>query len=213
MVPPAPGAHGARESDIGLRRRLLLGIAIVVLFAGGVLVDYLTALKRSEGLVAPGTEAGIGGRFALVDATGRAVTEADFADRYKLIFFGFTHCPDVCPTMLARMSVILRALGPAADHLYPLFITVDPVRDTPERLRDFGRLFDPRIVYLTGAPEQIASAQRETLGQVRALRAQLEENSARIEQARHRAEFLRIQVGKARIHAPLDATVQGYRSG
>ncbi len=138
-----------------MRRRLLLSIAIVALFAGGVLVDYLIQLKRSEGLVAPGTEAGIGGRFALVDATGRAVTEADFADRYKLIFFGFTHCPDVCPTTLARMSVILRALGPAADHLYPLFITVDPARDTPERLRDFGRLFDPRIVYLTGAPEQI----------------------------------------------------------
>lgn len=120
-----------------------------------MLTDYLIQLKRSEGLVAPGTEAGLGGRFALVDATGRAVTEADFADRYKLIFFGFTHCPDVCPTTLARTSVILRALGPVADRLYPLFITVDPVRDTPERLRDFGRSFDPRIVYLTGTPEQI----------------------------------------------------------
>lgn len=122
-----------------------------------MLTDYLIQLERSEGLVAPGTEAGIGGRFALVDATGRAVTETDFADRYKLMFFGFTHCPDVCPTTLARMSVILRTLGPAADRLYPLFITVDPVRDTPERLRDFGRPFDPRIVYLTGTPEQIAA--------------------------------------------------------
>ncbi|MGE3295719.1 MAG: SCO family protein [Porticoccaceae bacterium] len=142
---------------MSLRRKLLLGVAVVVLSAGGALVDYLIQLKRSEGLVPPGTEARIGGRFALVDATGRAVTEADFADRHQLIFFGFTHCPDVCPTTLARMSVILRALGPAADQLYPLFVTVDPERDTPERLRDYGRLFDPRIIYLTGAPEQIAA--------------------------------------------------------
>lgn len=140
---------------MALRKKLILGMALVVLFAAGVLTDYLIQLKRSEGLVAPGTEAGIGGSFALVDASGRAVTEADFADRYKLIFFGFTHCPDVCPTTLARMSVILRDLGPAADRLYPLFITVDPVRDTPERLRDYGRPFDPRIVYLTGTPEHI----------------------------------------------------------
>jgi protein SCO1/2 len=149
--------HCDRETNISLRRKLLLGIAVVVLSASGALVDYLIQLKRSEGLVPPGTEARIGGRFALVDATGRAVTEADFADRHQLIFFGFTHCPDVCPTTLARMSVILRALGPAADQLYPLFVTVDPERDTPERLRDYGRLFDPRIIYLTGTPEQIAA--------------------------------------------------------
>lgn len=120
-----------------------------------MLTDYLIQLKRNAGLVAPGTEAGIGGHFTLIDASGHAVTETDFGDRHKLIFFGFTHCPDVCPTTLARMSMILRALGPVADRLHPLFITVDPARDTPARLREFARSFDPRIVYLTGTPGEI----------------------------------------------------------
>lgn len=138
-------------------RKIGLAVALVLVLLGVFAVtDYLVQLKRSEGRIPPGTEASIGGQFALVDASGRAVTERDFADRYKLIFFGFTHCPDVCPTTLARMSVILRALGPAATRLYPLFVTVDPARDTPERLREYAKLFDPRIVYLTGAPDQIA---------------------------------------------------------
>lgn len=138
-------------------RKIGLAVALVLALSGAfAVIDYLVQLKRSEGRIPPGTEASIGGQFALVDASGRAVTERDFADRYKLIFFGFTHCPDVCPTTLARMSVILRALGPAAARLYPLFVTVDPERDTPERLREYGRLFDPRIIYLTGAPDQIA---------------------------------------------------------
>lgn len=138
-------------------RRIGLAVALVLALLGVLAVtDYLVQLKRSEGRIPPGTEASIGGQFALVDASGRAVTERDFADRYKLIFFGFTHCPDVCPTTLARMSVILRALGPAATRLYPLFVTVDPERDTPERLREYARQFDPRIIYLTGTPDQIA---------------------------------------------------------
>jgi len=138
-------------------RKIGLAVALVVALSGIFAVtDYLVQLKRSEGRIPPGTEASIGGQFALVDASGRAVTERDFADRHKLIFFGFTHCPDVCPTTLARMSVILRTLGPAATRLYPLFVTVDPERDTPERLREYARLFDPRIIYLTGAPDQIA---------------------------------------------------------
>ncbi|MFZ5655332.1 MAG: SCO family protein [Pseudomonadota bacterium] len=138
-------------------RRIGLAVALVLALLGVLAVtDYLVQLKRSEGRIPPGTEASIGGQFALVDASGRTVTERDFADRYKLIFFGFTHCPDVCPTTLARMSVILRALGPAATRLYPLFVTVDPERDTPERLREYARQFDPRIIYLTGTPDQIA---------------------------------------------------------
>lgn len=140
-------------------RKIGLAVALVLALSGlFAVIDYLVQLKRSEGRIPPGTEASIGGEFALVDASGRAVTERDFADRHKLIFFGFTHCPDVCPTTLARMSVILRALGPAATRLYPLFVTVDPERDTPERLRAYATLFDPRIIYLTGAPDQIAKA-------------------------------------------------------
>lgn len=140
----------------GLRRSWPL-LVLLVLVALVPVADYLIQLQRSEGRIPPGAEGRISGRFELVDQHGRAVTEADFADRHKLVFFGFTHCPDVCPTTLARMSVVLRLLGPAAARLHPLFITVDPERDTPERLREYAKSFDPRIVYLTGTPQQVAA--------------------------------------------------------
>lgn len=140
-----------------LRRAWPLLLGLLVLAALVPVADYLIQLQRSEGRIPPGAEGRISGRFDLVDQHGRAVTEADFADRHKLVFFGFTHCPDVCPTTLARMSVVLRLLGPAAERLHPLFITVDPERDTPERLRAYARSFDPRIVYLTGTPQQVAA--------------------------------------------------------
>lgn len=118
-------------------------------------IDYLLQLRRSKGVVPPGTEAQIGGAFSLIDQTGRAVTEKNFDDRHQLIFFGFTHCPDVCPATLGRVSAILQHLGPLADRLYPLFITVDPQRDTSQRLREYAKSFDPRIIYLTGADAEI----------------------------------------------------------
>ncbi|RLA46623.1 MAG: SCO family protein [Gammaproteobacteria bacterium] len=139
-----------------LKRGLLTTLVILALLVTVALVDYLIQLGRSEGAVAPGTEAGIGGEFSLVDQSTTPVTNTDFSDRYKLIFFGFTHCPDVCPTTLSRMSQTLKQLGPLADQLYPLFITVDPERDTPERLSQYAKAFDPRIIYLTGSPEEIA---------------------------------------------------------
>jgi protein SCO1/2 len=105
-------------------------------------------------------EADIRSVFALTDHTGRAVTEADFAGRWQLVFFGFTHCPDICPTTLAYMANVLDLLGPGADRVAPLFITVDPVRDTVPVMAEYVAAFHPRLIGLTGAEAQTAEAAR-----------------------------------------------------
>ena len=138
-------------------KRGLLTVVLSLLIIGGIaLVDYLVQLGRSEGTVPPGTEAQIGGVFSLVNQFNEPVNNESYADRYKLIFFGFTNCPDVCPTTLSRMTQALNQLGALNNKLYPLFITVDPERDTPARLKEYAKAFDPRIIYLTGSPEEIA---------------------------------------------------------
>ena len=142
---------------------------VAALLSAVALVDYLIQLGRSEGEVPPGTEADIGGVFSLIDQSGKQVTNADFADRYKLIFFGFTHCPDVCPVTLSRLSKTLELLGKSSEKLYPLFITVDPERDTPARLKQYPKSFDPRIIYLTGSDEDIT----EVLAAWKATRAKI----------------------------------------
>lgn len=100
----------------------------------------------------------IGGPFTLVNQDGATVTERDFAGKPYLMFFGFTHCPDVCPTTLQQISDVLAALGPKADTLKVAFVSVDPERDTPDSLKTYLSSFDPRIVGLTGSPEQVAAA-------------------------------------------------------
>jgi protein SCO1/2 len=100
----------------------------------------------------------IGGSFTLVDHTGRTVTEKNYLGRPALVFFGFTNCPDVCPTTLFELTNRLKILGPLADRLQILFITADPERDTPEQLALYLQSFDPRIVGLSGSREQIDDA-------------------------------------------------------
>lgn len=99
--------------------------------------------------------ANIGGHFSLIDHRGRLVTERDFQNKPMLVFFGFTFCPDVCPTTLLEISNHLKKLGSDADKLQVLFITVDPARDTPETLAQYLQSFDPRIIGLSGTQEQI----------------------------------------------------------
>ena len=146
------------DSKAARALRLALGAATIgaVMAGGAVLVDYLGELGRDDRAVPPGAEAAIGGPFTLVDHQGRTVTQADFAGQPLLVFFGFTHCPHVCPSTLARLSTVLRELGPQAQALTVAFITVDPQRDTPARLASYRAPFDARIRYLTGTPEQIA---------------------------------------------------------
>ena len=100
----------------------------------------------------------IGGPFELVDHTGKPVSDKTFRGRYMLIYFGYGYCPDVCPTELANMAAALDALGSKAESVQPLFVTVDPERDTPEFLADYVVNFHPRLIGLTGTPEQIAAA-------------------------------------------------------
>jgi protein SCO1/2 len=101
--------------------------------------------------------AAIGGPFSLTDQNGRAVTDMDLKGRPFLVFFGFTHCPDVCPTALFEISEIMRTLGSDADRMAALFITVDPERDTVSVLKDYLSNFDPHILGLTGDPAAIAA--------------------------------------------------------
>ncbi len=102
----------------------------------------------------------LGGPFSLTDQTGKPVTERDYAGRWMLIYFGYSFCPDVCPTELGTMAAALDQLGPAGERVVPVFISVDPQRDTPEHLADYVGRFHPRMQGLTGRPEQVAEAAR-----------------------------------------------------
>jgi protein SCO1 len=102
--------------------------------------------------------AAVGGPFHLEDQNGKPVSDADMKGRPFLVFFGFTHCPDICPTTLFEMSQIMRALGPDADRTGALFITVDPERDTPAVMKDYLSNFDPHLRGLTGDQASIEAA-------------------------------------------------------
>ncbi len=102
----------------------------------------------------------LGGPFAMTDHTGRAVTEADFAGRFLLVYFGFTFCPDVCPTELGTIAAALDAMEQAGERVTPVFVTVDPERDTVEAMADYVARFHPRMVGLTGTPQQVAAIAR-----------------------------------------------------
>ena len=97
----------------------------------------------------------VGGPFALIDHNGQPRTDADYRGQLLLIYFGFTFCSDVCPTELQAMASAIDQLGPAGDAIQPLFITVDPEKDTPEQLKGYVTLFHPRLIGLTGDPRVI----------------------------------------------------------
>ena len=107
----------------------------------------------------PGASA-IGGPFRLTDQNGKPITDADMKGRPFLVFFGYTHCPDVCPTTLFDVSEVLRALGKDADRTGALFITVDPVRDTPAVVKDYLSSFDPHLRGATGDRQAIDAAEK-----------------------------------------------------
>ncbi|THF60469.1 SCO family protein [Pseudothauera rhizosphaerae] len=105
----------------------------------------------------PAAAPAIGGHFELTDQNGRTVRDSDLRGKVALVFFGFTHCPDVCPITVANLTQALQLLGDRADQVVPVLITVDPARDTPEVIKAYLSHFDPRIVGLTGSPERIAA--------------------------------------------------------
>jgi protein SCO1/2 len=103
----------------------------------------------------------IGGPFTLVGSGGTTVSDATYRGKWLLVFFGYTFCPNVCPITLLEVAVVLQQLGPAASELQPLFISIDPDRDTPDVMAAYTQSFDTRIVGLTGTAAQIASVAKE----------------------------------------------------
>ncbi|MEH2511104.1 protein SCO1/2 [Nitrobacteraceae bacterium AZCC 1564] len=125
-------------------------------------IAVATALLLNQPLArAANSPVTIGGAFTLTSPDGTTVTEQTYRGKWLLVYFGFTSCPDSCPTALLEISVALEKLGPDADKLQPLFITVDPQRDTPTVMGNYTQSFDSRIVGLTGTPQQIAAVAQE----------------------------------------------------
>lgn len=132
-------------------------LVIVAAFAGSLVVGLVLMLWALGGLKNVAAPAAIGGPFQLTDQTGQAVTEKSLQGRPTLIFFGFTHCPDICPTSLFEISEVLRAMGKDADRVNAYFISVDPERDSSQAMKDYLSSFDPHLVGLTGDPAAIAA--------------------------------------------------------
>ena len=150
--------YGAELPDEGPVRQkylwILLAVAVVVaVLAVGARLPFWVG-KEIE---ATGTPT-IGGPFTLVDHQGRTVTEADFRGSYLRVYFGFTTCPDICPTTLQAVTQALDEIGGPAERVRPILITIDPARDTPPVLADYVAHFHPRLVGLTGTADQVAAA-------------------------------------------------------
>jgi protein SCO1/2 len=137
-------------------------VLVLAAFAGGLAVFLATFLYATGNLSGSGggSFATIGGPFQLVDQNGNAITDRDLKGRPHLVFFGYTHCPDVCPTTLFELSEVMQALGADADRTAALFITVDPERDSPSVIKDYLSSFDKHLRGATGTPAAIAAAEK-----------------------------------------------------
>lgn len=142
----------------GSQKTLLIVLAVVAAVLVGLSLSTLLPSAENGVSTQAQNRALIGGPFELTDHQGNRVTEKDYAGQYKLIYFGFTYCPDVCPTELQTMSAALEEMGENAEKVQPLLITIDPERDTPEALAQYVGHFHSRLVGLTGTPEEIAAA-------------------------------------------------------
>lgn len=125
---------------------VLVAVGLLAWMGTGVIPDSRRTMTESTALV--------GGPFTLSDGTGKAVTEKDFAGKYMLVYFGFTHCPDICPTGLLLIENALDQLGRKGRNITPIFITLDPERDTPTVVGNYVKHFGDRLVGLSGNPEQ-----------------------------------------------------------
>jgi protein SCO1/2 len=146
---PMPTGHAFRR----IPRLAIAGIVVAVLLLGGAFALLLTG-HGGDGPT-------VGGPFALVDGDGRPVTDQTFRGKFMLVYFGYTFCPDVCPTTLNEVADAMDKLGPQAARVQPLFITVDPRRDTPSVIKQYAASFGPRLIGLTGTPRAVEKAARE----------------------------------------------------
>jgi protein SCO1 len=131
-------------------------LVVVAAFTGSLVIGLVLMLWALGGMRNVAAPAAIGGPFQMTDQTGRPVTEKSLQGRPTLIFFGFTHCPDICPTSLFEISEVLRAMGNEADRVNAYFVSVDPERDNSAALKDYLSSFDPHLKGLTGDPDAVA---------------------------------------------------------
>jgi protein SCO1/2 len=140
--------------SVAARNGLIAFIVAALLIGGG----FVYAALVLPSMLAKGAPHAIGGPFTLIDENGAARHARDFHGRLMLVYFGYSYCADVCPTTLATIGAALAKLGPEATRVVPVFITVDPARDTPTQLKRYLANFDPRFVGLTGSAAQIEQA-------------------------------------------------------
>jgi protein SCO1/2 len=136
-------------------------LVVIGAFSASLVVGLVLMLWVTGGLRHVTAPAAIGGPFQLTDQTGQAVTDKSMQGRPSLIFFGFTHCPDVCPTTLFEISEVLKAMGEDGDRVNAYYISVDPERDTQAAMKEYLSSFDPRLKGLTGNAEEIAKVLSE----------------------------------------------------
>lgn len=162
---PDPKAAGKRDEPPGLSRRnvfiaFVIGLSVLILvWRHYIEPTYFANYRAPSGDQAVKVETSglptIGGPFTLVNQEGKTVTDADFHGQYILVYFGYTYCPDVCPTSLTLIADALDLLGDKAQKVTPIFITIDPERDDPASMKMYIEHFHPRLQGLTGTPEQI----------------------------------------------------------
>ena len=150
-LPPVPSRTPPRFAIVAI---VFAGVLVI---AAGVLLA-LALRETPRGAAGTALASAIGGPFQLIDQNGKPFSDADLKGKWHLIFFGYTHCPDACPTALNEMSLALDRLGMKRDEVGVVFITVDPERDTPDALKSYVQSFDAPIVALTGSPEAVAQA-------------------------------------------------------
>lgn len=140
-----------------MNRRLILPLAVFLLgaaaLAAAAFLTFAPARQSGQSLASS-----VGGPFSLTTAEGKTLTDKELRGAPFLVFFGFTHCPDICPTKLFEISEVLRAAGPKGEKLRALFVSVDPERDTAETMKSYLGSFDPRIIGLTGERPAIDAA-------------------------------------------------------
>jgi protein SCO1 len=159
----ASGRLAQRPPPLRSRPGLVLAAALLVGFAILGAAGFVALELRDSTRGAAGTLLGsaIGGPFKLVDQNGNTVTNTDLEGKWLLVYFGYTHCPDACPTALNNMALALSDLGAEKKEVRPVFITIDPERDTSPAMKDYVSAFDAPILALTGSGEAIAQAAKE----------------------------------------------------
>jgi protein SCO1 len=154
------GGGAAGRSALRLSPRLLLVAGLLAAFIILGSAAFLAVELHDNGRGVAGTVLGnaIGGAFTLVDQNGKTVTNTSLEGKWLLVYFGYTHCPDACPTTLNNIALALQDLGARRDEVRPVFITIDPERDTPQVMKDYVTAFDAPILALTGTAAEVAQA-------------------------------------------------------